>query len=907
MEKYLNPALSPKERAADLLDKMSVREKMAQVQCVLVPPGREEAAAAYCAQGIGEISTLEMRRMTDLDEAAAFQRRVQTMVMEQSPHRIPAIFHMEGLCGAFLPRAASLPSGIGRASSWDPALEEKLARIVARQENAVGITHTLAPVLDISRDSRMGRQGETYGESPTLAAAMGMAYTKGVQETAVDGRRSESIAKHFMGFHNSEGGVHGAASDTPPRLLEEVYGKPFQAAITLANLRGVMPCYCSIDGEAASASHYLLTEVLRERMGFDGVAAADYGAVGNVHTVQKQFESKAEAGLRCMEAGMDVEMPLRDAFDDALAAWFESGKADIEILNTAVRRVLEAKFRMGLFEHPFALEGEALRGTFGKGRDEDRAALLQSARESLVLLKNDGTLPLVPENEATAKHTMECGAVEAAGEAEILRDVGKEKVSCSAGGRVIRKIAVIGPHAANASHFFGGYTHLSMVEAIHAVKNSLAGIGEAAANRQETAPLVPGTQIQSSETEEFAAIRRQYQPDCRSLLEELRARLEGRVEIIYACGYPIAGNDESGYEAALAAVQEADVSILTLGGKHGSCSVASMGEGVDAVDINLPVCQERFIRLAASLGKPLVGVHFNGRPVSSDAADECLNALIEAWNPAEAGAQAIADVLTGVYNPGGKLPVSVAYCAGQIPVYYDHPNGSSWHQGESIGFANYVDLPHTPRYFFGHGLSYTTFSYGDLQCETNGEAATRTAPDCESTAMRPAGSDCEPAAVRPVEPGGKQGTATGTLAGEAASSSALPLVAPDGEVRLSLTVENTGGRAGTEIVQLYVRDVYASMTRPVMELAGFARAELLPGEKKRVTFIVSPSQLAFLDRRMRWQIEAGEMELLVGASSADIRLRQSVRVTRSLQIEGRERQFWAEAKVEKMGEKEGRA
>ena len=193
--------------------------------------------------------------MKSLEEAADFQRSLQKLIMEQSPHHIPAMFHMEGLCGGFIQDNTSFPSGMNRASTWDPELEEQVGAAVSRQEKAAGITQILAPVLDISRDSRMGRQGETYGEDPTLAAAMGTAYTRGIQESErCDGLKAEAVAKHFLGFHNSLGGIHGAESLTPPRLLEEVYGKPFQAAIAEANLHGVMPCYCTFDGEAASSS-----------------------------------------------------------------------------------------------------------------------------------------------------------------------------------------------------------------------------------------------------------------------------------------------------------------------------------------------------------------------------------------------------------------------------------------------------------------------------------------------------------------------------------------------------------------------------------------------------------------------------------------------------------------------------
>ena len=795
MEKYENPALTPAERAKDLLSKMSLDEKMAQVNCLFPYGDNWDAVEKDMKYGIGQVSTLDVREITSLDAAAAWQRRIQQKVMENSPHHIPATFHMEGLCGPFIQEGTSFPSGIARGSSWDPKLEAQVGQIVARQELACGITQVLAPVLDISRDSRMGRQGETYGEDPALAAALGAAYTKGIQEGTVAGRRAESVAKHFLGFHNSQGGIHGANCDIPDRLLEEVYAKPFQAAITEAGLRGIMPCYCSINGEPLSASEKMLTGLLRERMGFDGVCASDYGAVSNVHHTQHVGESVTEAGLMCMAAGMDVEMQNCIAYNEELKSWFRDGRADMAVLDKAVQRVLEAKFRMGLFEHPFALEGEALRRQFLD--ENDRQVTLQSALESMVLLKNNGVLPLK---------------------------------------KGIKKIAVIGCHARNARSFFGGYTHLSMVEAVHAVANSIAGMDSG--NVRDAQMLnVPGTQIQSDETEEFDQILQLIKPGCMSLLEALKHELAD-TQIMYAYGYAIAGDDLSHMAEALECVKAADVVILTLGGKHGSCSVASMGEGVDATDINLPVCQETFIREAAALGKPMIGIHFNGRPISSDAADTYLDAILEAWNPSEMGGSAIVKVLTGAYNPGGKLPVSVARCAGQIPIYYNHPNGSAWHQGESIGFSEYVDMPHTPRYCFGHGLSYTQFAYSDLW-------------------------------VSKTE------------------------VGPEDTVDISLQVENTGGCSGEEVVQLYICDVYASKTRPVKELAGFKRIALAAGEKKTVCFHLECSQTAFLDSHMDWKVEAGAVELQVGSSSEDIRLRGSFTITESRIVDGRTRGMYA--------------
>ena len=406
----------------------------------------------------------------------------------------------------------------------------------------------------------------------------------------------------------------------------------------------------------------------------------------------------------------------------------------------------------------------------------------------------------------------------------------------------VKKLAVIGPHADSARKFFGGYTHLCMMESTYAIANSIAGVSGVVQTTEEI-QTVPGTNIQSDEGEEFDAILRRQKQGCKSLLEELRARLP-ETEIAYARGYHIAGSDESGFAEALELIRDADAVILTLGGKHGTCSMASMGEGVDSANINLPACQDAFILAAARYGKPLIGVHFDGRPISSDAADECLSAILEAWSPAECGAEAVTDTLLGDYNPGGKLPVSVARHAGQIPVYYNHPNGSCWHQGESIGFVNYVDLPHTPRYFFGYGQSYTSFAYEDFSVSSE-------------------------------------------------------VIRPDELLKLSFDLRNTGDCAGDEVVQLYVTDRYASMTRPVQELVGFARVHLTAGEKKRIVFTLHPSQLAFLDKDMKWKIEKGAFDFRIGASSEDVRLPGSFTVTEDAWIDGKTRAMTAQIEVGK--------
>ena len=800
-KEYLNASLAPEKRAKALLEEMSLEEKAAQLTGVF--PFDEEykdfdGISKRVPHGIGEVSTLEMRRMETLEEVAAWQKKVQEIVMENSEHHIPAIFHMEGLCGPFIQDSTSFPAGIGRGAGFDPEVEEKIAEIVSRQEAACGITHILAPVLDISRDSRMGRQGETYGEDPALASAMGAAYTKGIQKKETAGRKTESVAKHFLAFHNSNGGIHGAVSDTPPRLLEEIYGKPFQAAIQESDLLGIMPCYCTVNWEPVSASYGLLTKLLRDEMGFQGLCISDYGAVGNTHGSQHVGETLEDAGLLCLKAGMDMELPNPSGFGEKFLEKFRTGKADISALNRAVLRVLTAKFRMGLFEHPFSLQGEELKGVFSQ--KTDREVSLQSAKESLVLLKNNGVLPI---------------------------------------GSDVKKIAVIGPHADCARKFFGGYTHMCMMESTYAIANSIAGVSGVKVAKPEEIKTVPGTNIQSDETEEFDQILRRQKPDCRSLLEELREKLPD-VEVSYSYGYYIAGEDESHFEEALEKIKEADLVILTLGGKHGTCSMSSMGEGVDGSNINLPKGQDEFIKRAAAFGKPMVGVHFDGRPISSDIADKYLDGILEAWSPAETGAEAVVSVLLGEYNPGGKMPVTTAYHAGQIPVYYNHQYNSCWDQVGSIGFANYVDLPHTPRYCFGHGLSYTQFSYSDLKLSKK--------------------------EIGPFE-----------------------------TIEIRVDVENVGSRVGDEVVQLYLRDLYASMARPVKELAGFKRITLEPGEKQTVIFEVKASQMAFLDMNMQWKVEKGTFLVEVGSSSQDIRLKDEYKVTEDGWLEGTDRGFYAKA------------
>lgn len=796
MEKYLDKSLPTPERARDLLTKMSLGEKMGQIVGALPFPSEnmlEELREKY-PHGIGAISCLLMMG-SDLPDAAAYQRRMQEAAMSLSEHRIPAMFHFEGVNGILLREGMSFPSAMGRGASWNPQLEKEIGGVVGREADALGVSQVFAPVLDVTRDARFGRTAESYSEDAALVSAMGVSFTKGVQCNC-ENVQVEAVAKHFLGYHASLGGIHATSLNVPERDVKEVFAKPFQAAITEANLRGIMPAYNALNGEAISGSWTYLTRLLREEMGFGGITVSDYTAIAEMQERLQVAQSKAAAGLLALQAGMDVELPNKVCMNDELYELFTSGKAEMALLDKTVLRILTAKFQMGLFENPFSLQDTALQELFH--HEADQQLSLRAAQESLVLLKNDGLLPL-----------------------NLKKMKGK-------------KIAVIGYHADTIRTFFGGYTFMSFSEARFAAAHTMAGVD--AQQRQEGLGVYPGTVVQRDNPAAEDGARK-AKPHVKSLLEELRTSFASS-NITYAYGYDYAGEDTAFHEEALNAARDADLVILTLGGKYGTSTMATTGEGIDSAGVNLPLCQELFIQKLAECHKPAIGIHFDGRPISSDAAQQHLGAILEAWSPAEYGGKAIVSALTGDFNPGGRLPVTVAYHAGQEPIYYNHPNGSSYHQNTESAFKCYVDLPHEPRYFFGFGLSYTSFSYEDLQINIT-EASTV------------------------------------------------------GEIEVSFELRNTGEVDGDEVVQLYGKSHYASVVRPNIELLGFRRVHLHKHKAKRVTFSFPISQLAYLNIKNIWCVEKGEYDIMVGAACNDIKLSGTVEIKGNVDVNSKTRGFYA--------------
>ncbi len=791
MELYLDKTRSPEERAADLLERMSIAEKMGQVVCFwprLLPTDDATFDEQY-TYGAGQLSLTYMRMIKTRKDSVEFQRKWQTKVMEKSPHHIPAICHLEGVCGATIQDAVSFPNGLARAASFNPALEEKVGEVIGRQESCMGISHLFAPVLDINRDPRNGRLAETYGEDPTLVSAMGAAYSRGVQDEHGTEQRIETVAKHFCGFHGSSGGVQSSSFEVSDRTYREIYAKPFQACITSGGLRGIMPCYTPINGEGTSSSSRILNDILRKEMGFDGLVVSDYTGVAKLHERNKLYDSLEDAGYMCLAAGMDFETPLKKAYSDILQEQFEKGERDVKVLDDAVFRILREKFRMGLFEHPFAMAEEDLKKVYY--HEEDKDISKRCALESMVLVKNNGILPMV---------------------------------------KAPKTIAVIGCHARSARFFFGGYTHYSTAEGNYAIQHEMDK--KAAGISVET---YPGTPILRSDEENYEQLLKDQKPECISLLAELTARYQDS-DILYSYGYDCIGTDESYFQAAIETVEKADLVIMTLGGKHGTRKIATMGEGTDSTNICIPYTQAKLIGILKELGKPMIGVHLDGRPISSDEADTCLDAILEAWSPSEYGAEAIVDVLSGEYNPCGRFPVSVAFNSGQVPVYYNSMNGSSFTPYTSIGvYGAYLDCPHEPRYPFGYGLSYTSFEYSNLMIENREEC-----------------------------------------------------------VFISCDITNIGDRNGTEVVQLYVSDDYSTVLRPVQELAGFGRVTLEVGETRKVHFNVQHGQLGFYSGEGTFTAERGRYTVRISASSVDIRLEGKFLLERDIVFDGRTRGFWAD-------------
>lgn len=770
MELYKRSDLPAEIRARDLLSKMTLEEKMMQLGSIwgyelLDQEGRfsEERANELLRHGIGQITRPGGATNLEPAEVVKFVNQIQRYLVERTRLGVPAMIHEECLAGYMGLGATNFPQPIAMASTWDPDLVRRVACAIGSDMKKVGAHQGLAPVVDVVRDPRWGRTEESFGESPYLVARMGVAYIEGIQENGV-----VATTKHFVAYGASEGGKNWAPSIVAFRELREVFMLPFEAAVKCANVLSVMNAYSEIDGVPCACSEELLSDVLRKEWGFKGIVVSDYFAVDVLRSYHRIAKDKGQAAKLALQAGIDIELPRIDCYYE-LKKLVEAGELSESVLDEAVYRVLLMKFQLGLFEQPYVEACASL------PKHDDLA--LEVARKSIVLLKNDGILPL-------KKNT---------------------------------KVALVGPNAKSVRNMFGDYSYYTHIRALLDTAN-LGSINAPSFNLKRLEEIV---------NKELQRVM--------SVYDALKS--EG-VDVEWTEGCGVLEGDESTIREAVNLAEKCDVIVAVMGDRSGLTKDCTSGESRDSANLRLPGLQERLLLELAKTHKPIVLVLLTGRPYALGSVEDKVNAILEAWLPAEAGGQAIVDVLLGRVNPSGRLPISFPRSAGQIPVFhYVKPSGgrSHWHK-------DYVDESVEPLYPFGHGLSYTKFEYSNFHIE----------------------------------------------------SKRVPTA---GEIVLKVDVKNVGDREGEEVVQLYVGREYGSVTRPVKELKGFARVHLEPGQKKTVQFKIHTDVLSYYNRRMELVVEPGVYKFMVGASSADIRFSDEVELVGEERKVPTLRRFFSETEV----------
>jgi beta-glucosidase len=692
-------------KISNLLARMTPAEKLGQLQQLDgtwdgdIRPEQMELArqgllgSAICVRGA--------KRTTEL----------QRVAMTQSKLKIPILFSFDVIHGY----RTIFPVPLGEAASWDPSVVERADSIAAAEASAAGIRWTFAPMVDIARDPRWGRIVEGSGEDPFLGAAMAAAAVRGFQGTNYSRPdKMVACAKHWVAYGAAEGGRDYNTTEVSERTLREIYFPPFKAAVD-AGVGTVMSAFNDLDGIPCTANSFILTDVLRREWHFHGMVISDWNAVKELiaHGVATNGEA---AAARAMTAGVDMEM-VSQFYHEYGEQLVSEGKIPMATIDRSVRRVLRVKYRLGLFEHPYADEGLEKATLLSPA---NLTAARELAARTFVLLKNDHeALPIT---------------------------------------RQLKSIAVIGPLADDAQSMIGPWS----------------GDG-----RKE---------------------------DAVTLLAGIRAELP-TAKINHARGCDVTGNSRAGFELAINAARESDFTILAVGE-----SADMSGEAASRSSLDLPGQQLELIQAIHATGKPYVVVLMNGRPLSIGWVATNSPAILETWFAGTQGGNAIADTLFGDVNPGGKLPVTFPRSVGQVPVYYDHKNTGRPPGGDSEDASKYIDIPWTPLYPFGYGLSYTQFRLSHLQL-----SATH--------------------------------------------------IHRDGTIIIGVDVENTGDRAGDEVVQLYLHDLVASVTRPVKALKGFERVSLRPGESRHVEFTLGPGDLGFYGQAMQFAVEPGTFKIMVGTSS----------------------------------------
>ncbi|MGA7147842.1 MAG: glycoside hydrolase family 3 N-terminal domain-containing protein [Microbacterium sp.] len=761
---HLDPRRRPDERAAALIGQMTLEEKCHQLAGVM--PWALVRADGSDAPALDELLTAPPGHVAQLilddpAELAATVAGIQRRFLDRTRLRIPALFHAEALNGFLAGGHMVFPTAIGLAAAWSPDLVEDMAALIRTQMIRTGMRHALSPVMDVALDPRWGRVHETYGEDPYLVAANSVAYTRGLQGQDLS---SGVIAtgKHFLGYANPESGLNNSFVPVGPRRLRDLFGYPFEAAIREAGLGSVMNTYSEIDGVPVAASREILTTLLREVMGFQGFVSADYGSIAHLVSRQEVASDLGEAARLALMAGLDVEFPITQAYGAPLVDEVMGGRLDAAIVDAAVARVLEKKFAVGLFEHPYPAESIDVAAVATEGAELSR----ELAARGVVLLENDGTLPLQPG----------------------------------------LRLAVVGPHADAPDLQFATYTYPSWRTAVDAIHLGATGTMVGAD------PLV----------DDWFAPRFEHGQADR--LPRERYGTASIADALAACGHDVQiapGSglttrlDDSDLAAAVDAARSADLTVLALGGSSQWFSgERTEGEASDTADIDLPAVQRELLEAVAATGRPFIIVLVQGRPyVLPPVAGRAAALLISSY-AGPFGGRAVADVVSGRAEPGGRLPYSIPRHTGQVPVYHHQKVGSGYRNALPPGVMNhYLDMPGTPAYPFGAGLTYTSFELSEL--------------------------------VAPAD------------------------VTTDGEASVRAVVTNNGDRHGTAVIQLYARVRTSGITRPHQQLAGFVRVPLEPGASARLCFVVDATLFAATDADNSLTVGPGTVDFAVGRSSID--------------------------------------
>jgi beta-glucosidase len=749
---YRDPKLPVDQRVSDLLSRMTLEEKAAQITSAWENRGFfnepstlfidekgafvPQNAAVILKDGLGEISRPSEGRGSgesrDPRQMAEFTNTVQKWVKENTRLGIPVLFHEECLHGSVAPKGTSYPQAIALASTWDPSVVTEVFGATAAEVRARGAHHCLAPVLDLARDPRWGRTEETYGEDPYLVSRIGLAAIHGFQGPgeSIDKAHVFSTAKHFAVHGQPEAGTNVAPGNYSERVVREYFLRPFQVAVQEGHVQAVMPSYNEIDGVPSHSNKHLLTDVLRHEWGFDGFVVSDYFGIAELIRVHHIAADKDTAARFALDAGVDLELPFPDGYP-GLVAQVKAGKVSEAAVDRATAHVLREKFLAGLFEDPFVDPAYAEKIT--NNADHQKLAL-KAAHEAIILLKNQNNL--LPLDKSKYKH-----------------------------------IAVIGPNAADVH--LGGYS------------------GN------------PGRGV--------------------SVLQGIKDKVGSGVEVLYSEGCKITetfpdwnadkvvlGDATLNAKRIADAVQvakKADVIILALGGNEQTSREAwAVAHEGDRDSLDLLGNQDDLVKAMLALNKPVVVFLQHGRPNSINYIAENVPAIFDGWYLGQEGGTAVADVLFGDYNPGGKLPITVPRNVGQLPdYYYQKPSAKREYLGSSV----------KPLYPFGWGLSYSTFKYDHLK-------------------------------VMPDSTG------------------------PEGTVQVTVDVTNTSKVQGDEVAQLYIRDEVSSVTRPMKELRGFQRITLEGGQTKTVQFTLGFDELSFINRDMHRVVEPGTFKIMVGGNSNDL-------------------------------------